>query len=186
MSKESRYSQWRSLSGHVKRIFVHKNWRGEGYWQHLVSTGRCYVPYSRSYTRCFAPRFWRSHYQPQSWCHLAISELQFKPLDYYLWGAIKDKCYADKPETIDALKDNISEAIGEIQLHTIANVLKNLDRSSRLVHGQSRQSLEWNYLSLLTVRIVLWNKKRKFRKIFSSFFKAFSKKKNSYLVDLVI
>ena len=47
------------------------------------------------------------------------------PLDYYLWGAIKDKCYADKPETIDALKDNIREAIVEIQLHTIDNVLKN-------------------------------------------------------------
>ena len=26
------------------------------------------------------------------------------PLDYYLWGAVKDKCYTDKPETIDALK----------------------------------------------------------------------------------
>ena len=48
------------------------------------------------------------------------------PLDYYLWGAFKDKCYTDKPETIDALKDNIREAIGEIQLHTIDNVLKNL------------------------------------------------------------
>ena len=47
------------------------------------------------------------------------------PLDYYLWGALKDKCYADKPETIAALKDNIREAIGEIQLHTIDNVLKN-------------------------------------------------------------
>ena len=47
-------------------------------------------------------------------------------LDYYLWCAVKDKCYADKPETIDALKDNIHEAISEIQLHTIDNVLKNL------------------------------------------------------------
>ena len=41
------------------------------------------------------------------------------PLNYYLWGAVKDKCYTDKSETIDALKDNIREAIGEIQLHTI-------------------------------------------------------------------
>ena len=41
------------------------------------------------------------------------------PLDYYLWDAVNDKCYADKPETIDALKDNMHEAIGEIQLHTI-------------------------------------------------------------------
>ena len=47
------------------------------------------------------------------------------PLDYYLWGAVKDKCYADKPKTIEALKDNIREAIGEMQLHTIDNVLKN-------------------------------------------------------------
>ena len=47
------------------------------------------------------------------------------PLDYYLWDSIKDKCYADKPKTIDALKDNIREAIGEIHLHTIDNKLKN-------------------------------------------------------------
>ena len=47
------------------------------------------------------------------------------PLDYYLWGAVKDKCYAYKPKTIHALKDTIREAIGEIQLHTNDNVLKN-------------------------------------------------------------
>ena len=46
------------------------------------------------------------------------------PLDYYLWGAVEDNCYADKSETIDALKDNIRKGIGEIQLHTI-DVLKN-------------------------------------------------------------
>ena len=45
--------------------------------------------------------------------------------DLTLLGAVKDKCYADKLETIDALKDNIRETIGEIQLHTIHNVLKN-------------------------------------------------------------
>ena len=42
-------------------------------------------------------------------------------LDYYLWSAVKDNCYADKPETID----NIRDAMGEIQLHTTDNVLKN-------------------------------------------------------------
>ena len=47
------------------------------------------------------------------------------PLDYYLCGAVKYKYYADKPGTINALKDNIREAIGEIQLYTIDNVLKN-------------------------------------------------------------
>ena len=47
------------------------------------------------------------------------------PFNYYLWSAVKNKCYADKPETIDVLRHNIREAIGEIQLHTIVNVLKN-------------------------------------------------------------
>ena len=46
------------------------------------------------------------------------------PLDYYLWAAVKDKCYTDKSETIFALKDNIRKAIGEIQLLTIDNMLK--------------------------------------------------------------
>ena len=46
-------------------------------------------------------------------------------LDYYLWGAAKDKFNVDKPATNDALKDNIREAIGEIQQHIIDNVVKN-------------------------------------------------------------
>ena len=33
--------------------------------------------HSLSYIRCFTPCFWRSHYQPQSWCPLATSELRF-------------------------------------------------------------------------------------------------------------
>ena len=91
-----------------------------------ISIGRHYVPHSRSYTRWFAPCFWRSPYQPQSWCRLATSELRFDTVElYYLWGAVKDKSYADNPEPIDALKDNIREPIGEIQLHIIDNVLKN-------------------------------------------------------------
>ena len=69
----------------------------------MFATGHRYVQHSRNYTRC---------------CDLT-------PLDYCLWGAVKEKCYADKLETIDALKDNILEAIGEIPLHTIDNVSKN-------------------------------------------------------------
>ena len=44
--------------------------------------------------------------QPPRGCDLTA-------LIYYLWGALKDKCYPDKPEAIDA-----REVIVEIQLHT--------------------------------------------------------------------
>ena len=54
-----------------------------------------------------------------------IESCDLTPLDYYLWGVVKDKYYADKTETIDTLKDNIRKAIGEIQLHTNDNMLKN-------------------------------------------------------------
>ena len=64
------------------------------------------------------------------------------PLDYYLWDAVKDKCYAGKPEAIDALKDNIREAIGEIQLHTINNVLKNL--TDRVVYCMASRGSHLN------------------------------------------
>ena len=50
-------------------------------------------------------------------------------LDYYLWSAVKDKCYADKPEAIEALKHNICEAIGELQLHTIVSGIGALKRT---------------------------------------------------------
>ena len=109
-----RYSQWRSLSGHVERIFVHKNWR-ERCWQHLVSTGRRYVPHSRSYTRYFMQCFWRLIYQQQSWCRLATSELRLETVELLFVGC--------RPRSV--LKESIREAIGEIQLHTIDNVIKN-------------------------------------------------------------
>ena len=64
------------------------------------------------------------------------------PLDYYMWGAVKNKCYADKPKTIDTLKDIIREAIGEIQLHTIDNVLKNL--TDRVGYCMASRGSHWN------------------------------------------
>ena len=71
------------------------------------------------------------------------------PWDYYLWGAVIDKCYADKPDTIDALKYNIREAIGEIQLHTTDNVLKNwIDRVgySMASHGSHLNEIIFRYI----------------------------------------
>ena len=95
------------------------------------------------------------------------------PLGYYLWGAVKDKCYTDKPEIIDALKDNIREAISEIQLHTIDNVLKNwtdcmTSRGSHLNGIIFHYSPEGLHFQI---------KKRNLRKYSAVFLKHFPKKK---------
>jgi len=47
------------------------------------------------------------------------------PLNYFLWGTVKDECYANQPETIQELKHEIKVAIDEIRAHTVENVLKN-------------------------------------------------------------
>ena len=72
-----------------------------------------------------------------SFTHLRAAILT--SLDYYLWRAVNDKCYFDKPKAIDVLKDNIREAIGEIQLHTIDNVLKNW--ADHIVYYMARMPL---------------------------------------------
>ena len=91
----------------------------------MVSTGRCYCHTAEATLDVL-----RSVYEdriisrkadvvwPSRSCDLTL-------LDYYLWGAFEDKCYAHKSEIIDALKHNIREAIGEKQLHTIDNVVQN-------------------------------------------------------------
>ena len=51
------------------------------------------------------------------------------PLDYFLWGAVEDKCYVNQPQTIEALKHEIEVVIRGIEAETIENVLKNwIDR----------------------------------------------------------
>ena len=61
------------------------------------------------------------------WFHQdgATLHTDLTPLDYFLWGAVKDKCYANYPETIEALKHEIEVAIHGIKAQTIENVLKN-------------------------------------------------------------
>ena len=91
------------------------------------------------------------------------------PLDYYLWDAGKDKCYAEKLETINALKDNIREAIGEIQLPIIDNVLKNC--TDHVGYCMAAKSAIWMKLfSIINRKNSTFKYKKKFEEIFNSFF----------------
>ena len=47
------------------------------------------------------------------------------PLDYFLWGVVKEKCYVDKPETIAILEANIHDAIAKIRPLTLENIYEN-------------------------------------------------------------
>lgn len=47
------------------------------------------------------------------------------PLDYFLWGYVKSKVYRNKPATIPALEDNISEEIRAIPAEMLEKVAQN-------------------------------------------------------------
>ena len=99
------------------------------------------------------------------------------PLDYYLWDTVKNRCYAAEPDRIDALKDNIREAIGEIQLHTIDNVLKNW--TDRVGHFMASRRSHLNEIIFHYLAEGLYFQiKKKIEKILSSFLKSIFQKKD--------
>ena len=49
-------------------------------------------------------------------------------LDFYLWGATKQKVYRNKPQSLQDLRDNILHQIEAITLEEIHRVFENLKR----------------------------------------------------------
>ncbi|GFW55810.1 uncharacterized protein TNCV_121941 [Trichonephila clavipes] len=47
------------------------------------------------------------------------------PLDYFLWGYAKSLVYADKPQTLDHLEDNIRRVIADIRPQMLEKVIEN-------------------------------------------------------------
>ncbi|GFV50171.1 uncharacterized protein TNCV_146901 [Trichonephila clavipes] len=47
------------------------------------------------------------------------------PLDFFLWGYVKSLVYADKPQTLDHLEDNIRRVIADIRPQILEKVIEN-------------------------------------------------------------
>ncbi|GFX29535.1 hypothetical protein TNCV_4776083 [Trichonephila clavipes] len=47
------------------------------------------------------------------------------PLDCFLWGYVKSLVYADKPQTLDPLEDNIRRVIADIRPQMLEKVIEN-------------------------------------------------------------
>ena len=45
------------------------------------------------------------------------------PLDFYLWGHLKDDVYRSKPATLDDLRESIAMSCAAIMLDTLQNVV---------------------------------------------------------------
>ncbi|GFX37292.1 putative DD41D transposase [Trichonephila clavipes] len=67
------------------------------------------------------------------------------PLDYFLWGYVKSLVYADKPQTLDHLEDNIRRVIADIRPQMLENHRK-LDVQIGLHPSQPWQSYARNHI----------------------------------------
>ncbi|GFW91073.1 transposable element Tc3 transposase [Trichonephila clavipes] len=47
------------------------------------------------------------------------------PLDYFLWGYVKSLVYADRPPTLDQLKENIHRVFADIRPQMLEKVIEN-------------------------------------------------------------
>ncbi|GFY35132.1 transposable element Tc3 transposase [Trichonephila clavipes] len=63
-----------------------------------------------------------SRFGPVNW---PTRSCDLTPLDYFLWGYVKSLVYADKPQTLDHLEDNIRHVIAEIRPQMLEKVIEN-------------------------------------------------------------
>ncbi|GFW28840.1 uncharacterized protein TNCV_201631 [Trichonephila clavipes] len=71
-----------------------------------------------------------SHFGPVNW---SPRSCDLTPLDYFLWGYVKSLVYADKPQTLDHLEDNIRRVIADIRPQMLEKVIKNWTTSDPAV-----------------------------------------------------
>ncbi|GFX17801.1 uncharacterized protein TNCV_2292501 [Trichonephila clavipes] len=82
----------------------------------------------------FGPVNWR----PRS-CDLT-------PLDYFLWDYVKSLVYADKPQTLDHLEDNIRRVITDIRPQMLEKVIENWTSRLDYTRASTWQSYARNHI----------------------------------------
>ena len=52
-------------------------------------------------------------------------DMDLTPLEFFLWGYVKDKVYADTPQSFQEFKEKIRAVIDEIEPQICKNVMEN-------------------------------------------------------------
>ncbi|GFX12100.1 transposable element Tc3 transposase [Trichonephila clavipes] len=63
-----------------------------------------------------------SRFGPVNW---PPKSCDLTPIDYFLWGYVKSLVYADKPQTLDHLEDNIRRVTANIRSQILEKVIEN-------------------------------------------------------------
>ncbi|GFU63948.1 hypothetical protein TNCV_1939731 [Trichonephila clavipes] len=91
-----------------------------------------------------------SRFRPVNW---PPRSCDLTPLDYFLWGYVKSLVYADKPQTLDHLEDNIRRVIADIRPQMLEKVIENW--TSRLDYFRASRGIlcQKSYLKFNATRL---------------------------------
>ena len=70
----------------------------------VVSARRSHLPHRAWNNRFTAAAISRTNYLKKFWCHWPPRSCNLTPCDFFLWGFVKSRVYANKPATIPELK----------------------------------------------------------------------------------
>ncbi|GFV57004.1 putative transposable element [Trichonephila clavipes] len=79
-----------------------------------------------------------SRFGPVNW---PLRSCDLTPLDYFLWGYVKSLVYADKPQTLDHLEDNILRVIADIRPQMLEKVIENWTSSLDYIRASCGSSM---------------------------------------------
>ncbi|GFT29271.1 uncharacterized protein TNCV_3588501 [Trichonephila clavipes] len=75
------------------------------------------------------------------------------PLDYFLWGYVKSLVYADKPQTLDHLEDNIRRVIADIRPQMLEKVIENWTSRLDYIRASRGSPMPESYLKCNASRL---------------------------------
>ncbi|GFW15166.1 transposable element Tc3 transposase [Trichonephila clavipes] len=75
------------------------------------------------------------------------------PLDYFLWGYVKSLVYADKPQTLDHLEDNIRRVIADIRPQMLEKVIENWTSRLDYIRASRGSPMPESYLKCNATRL---------------------------------
>ncbi|GFV86812.1 hypothetical protein TNCV_3965421 [Trichonephila clavipes] len=75
------------------------------------------------------------------------------PLDYFLWGYVKSLVYADKPQTLEHLEDNIRRAIVDIHPQMLEKVIENWTSRLDYIRASRAVICQKSYLKCNATRL---------------------------------
>ncbi|GFX08996.1 uncharacterized protein TNCV_4165751 [Trichonephila clavipes] len=91
-----------------------------------------------------------SRFGPVNWPPISCD---LTPLDYFLWGYVKSLVYADKPQTLDHLEDNIRRVIADIRPQMLEKVIENWTSRLDYIRASRGSLCQKSYLQCNATRL---------------------------------